>query len=161
MIIERLSPLKLIDIEPVLWNAARNRGATLAHREPVTAGVVFTIVHPVLYEKILSAEIRFAVFLPCRIAAFDHESGSRLIAMSPVQVAHDFQQADQAAAALEHLLIEILDALADPAVGRIGTGVGATEDQVSMGGTVGQRIDSCGSKIEDLGGTGELDSPGG
>ena len=41
------------------------------------------------------------------------------------------------------------------------SGIGATEDQVDMKGTVGQRIDKKGSKLEDQAGTGEQDSPGG
>ena len=41
------------------------------------------------------------------------------------------------------------------------TGIGATEKQVDMKGTVPQRIDQKGTKIEDLAGTGEGDSPGG
>jgi hypothetical protein len=37
----------------------------------------------------------------------------------------------------------------------------ATEDQMNMRGTLAPRIDRFGSKIEDLAGTGELDTPGG
>jgi hypothetical protein len=39
--------------------------------------------------------------------------------------------------------------------------VGATEDQVNMKNTVGQRIDRKGTKLEDLAGTGTQDAPGG
>ena len=41
------------------------------------------------------------------------------------------------------------------------SGIGATEDQMDMHGTVPQRTDRIGTKIEDLAGTGEQDSPGG
>jgi hypothetical protein len=41
------------------------------------------------------------------------------------------------------------------------TGIGATEDEVDMKDTVPQRIDKDGTKVEDLAGTGEQDSPGG
>ena len=41
------------------------------------------------------------------------------------------------------------------------SGIGATEDEVDMKDTVPQRIDRKGTKIEDLAGTGEQDSPGG
>jgi len=41
------------------------------------------------------------------------------------------------------------------------TGIGATEDQVDMRGTVPQRIDRKGTKIEDAAGNGEHDSAGG
>jgi hypothetical protein len=47
------------------------------------------------------------------------------------------------------------------APGAQGSGIGATEDQVDMKDTVGQRIDKRGTKLEDLAGTGEQDSPGG
>jgi hypothetical protein len=39
--------------------------------------------------------------------------------------------------------------------------IGATEDQVNMMGTVPERIDKHGTKIEDIAGTGQHDSLGG
>ena len=47
------------------------------------------------------------------------------------------------------------------APGAQGSSMGATDDQVNMTNTVGQRIDRKGTKLEDLAGTGEHDSPGG
>jgi hypothetical protein len=41
------------------------------------------------------------------------------------------------------------------------SGIGATEDQMDMRDTLPQRTDSIGTKIEDLAGTGEIDSSGG
>jgi hypothetical protein len=41
------------------------------------------------------------------------------------------------------------------------SGIGATENQMDSRDTVPQRIDKHGTKIEDLAGTGEHDSPGG
>ena len=41
------------------------------------------------------------------------------------------------------------------------SGIGATEDQIDMRGTIGQRIDNIGTKVEDEAGTGEIDSSGG
>jgi len=41
------------------------------------------------------------------------------------------------------------------------SGIGATENQMNTQGTVPQRVDSHGTKVEDLAGTGEQDSPGG
>jgi len=162
MIIQRLSPLKLSEIETALRNAAQHRGATVSGSEPLKAASVFTIVHPALYDKLLSAEIRFALFLPCRIVVLEQGDGSQLTAVSPVQVARDFHHIEVAAAvaALEHLLIDILEEL-ELAGKHIEFGLGATEDQMDVRGTVAQRIDSHGSKIEDLAGTGEQDSPGG
>jgi Domain of unknown function (DUF4342) len=47
------------------------------------------------------------------------------------------------------------------AAAHAGSGIGATDEQVDMKGTVGQRIDSHGTKLEDLGGVGEHDAKGG
>jgi hypothetical protein len=41
------------------------------------------------------------------------------------------------------------------------SGIGATEEQMDSRGTIPQRIDRKGTKIEDLAGTGQHDSPGG
>lgn len=41
------------------------------------------------------------------------------------------------------------------------SGIGATEDQMDMRDTIPQRTDSLGTKIEDLAGTGDIDSSGG
>ena len=41
------------------------------------------------------------------------------------------------------------------------TGHKSTEEQVDMAGTVGQRIDKRGTKIEDEAGNGKIDSDGG
>jgi len=154
MVIERLSTLKLVDVEPNLRNAAQRMGATVVHRELVNGAAVFSIAHPVLYERLLSTEMRFAVFLPCRVAAFEYRGGLKLIVMSPVQFARDLHHPEvaTAAAALENVLVEILVDLEHFA---------STEEQMDMRDTVAQRIDSHGSKIEDLAGTGEQDSRGG
>ena len=39
--------------------------------------------------------------------------------------------------------------------------LGATEDQMNMRATIGQRSDQVGTKIEDLAGTGSYEAPGG
>jgi hypothetical protein len=41
------------------------------------------------------------------------------------------------------------------------SGIGARESEMDVKDTIGQRIDSKGTKVEDLAGTGEGDSPGG
>jgi hypothetical protein len=41
------------------------------------------------------------------------------------------------------------------------TGIGARESEVDIQGTIGQRIDAKGTKLEDLAGNGEQDSQGG
>ena len=41
------------------------------------------------------------------------------------------------------------------------SGIGATENQMNTQGTIGQRIDKIGTKVEDEAGTGQIDSSGG
>jgi hypothetical protein len=41
------------------------------------------------------------------------------------------------------------------------SGIGATEDLMDIRGTIPQRIDNKGTKVEDEAGTGEIDSSGG
>jgi hypothetical protein len=41
------------------------------------------------------------------------------------------------------------------------SGIGARESEMDIQDTIGQRIDDKGTKLEDLAGTGEGDSPGG
>jgi hypothetical protein len=50
---------------------------------------------------------------------------------------------------------------APPTAVRRLSGIGATEDQMNIRATIPQRVDKHGTKIEDLAGTGEQDSPGG
>jgi hypothetical protein len=45
--------------------------------------------------------------------------------------------------------------------GRKLSGIGATEEQMDMRDTIPQRTDRLGTKIEDVAGTGEVDSSGG
>lgn len=169
MLLERISPLKLSDIEPLLRRAAWRHRASISAVEPAGAAVVFTILQPELYERLLSAEIRFAAFLPCRIAAFQQRDGVKLVAASPVEFARGLHRPDLAelASAAENLLAEFLEDAMRPITLAAGSGghaesaLGATEDQMNMQGTVPQRIDNRGSKVEELAGTGEQDSPGG
>jgi hypothetical protein len=118
---------------------------------------------------LLAAEVRFAALLPYHIAAFEESGSIRLAAVSPVEFARAFHrpELDAPAAAAENFLNEILDEdeaarpLTLAAGGHAESGFGATEDQMNMRGTVGQRIDNRGSKVEELAGTGEQDSRGG
>ncbi len=50
---------------------------------------------------------------------------------------------------------------APPPAARKIYGIGATEIQMNARATIPQRVDSHGTKIEDLAGTGEQDTPGG
>ena len=167
MIVERVSPLKLNYVEAALLRAVRRRRASVAAVEPAGAAIVFTIQQPDLYAMLLSAEVRFAALLPCRIAAFAAGDGVKLAAVSPVGFARSLHRPDldSLAAAAENLLNEILEDTAHPVMtaagGHAESGWGATEDQVNMRGALPQRIDKRGSKLEEIAGTGQHDSHGG
>ena len=169
MVLERISPLRLKDVELVLRRAVWRRRATVSAVEPAGKATVYSILQPDLYAKLLAAEVRFAAFLPCRIAAYEQEGVTRLAALSPVEFARTFHRPDLdgLTAAVESLLHEVLSDATRPIAAAAGTGghaesaLGATEDQMNMQGTVPQRIDSRGSKIEEMAGTGEHDSQGG
>ena len=167
MVVERVSPLKLNAVEAALRRAVRRRRASVAAVEPAGATIVFTILQPDLYSMLLSAEVRFAAFLPCRIAAYPAGDGVKLVAMSPVEFVRALPRPDLEgiATAAENLLNEILEETAHPVMAATGghaeSGWGATEDQVNMRGALPQRIDKRGSKLEEIAGTGQHDSHGG
>jgi len=167
MVIERITSLKPQDVETALRRALRRRRGSLAAVEQAGTATVFTVVQPDLYTMLLAAETRFAAMLPCRIAAFEEAGSLKLAAVSPIGFAHALGRPnlDAPAVAAENFLNEILDEAARPltlaAGGHADSGIGATEDQMNMRGTVGQRIDNRGSKVEELAGTGEQDTRGG
>jgi Domain of unknown function DUF302 len=168
-------------IEPVLKAAAHRHNArvtVVSHLgEPPAKGggvrrdaVVFSIYHQKLYEELLSADIRFAGFLPCRVAAWPDEEGVTLQAMTPSTYCRILGRADleSKAAPLDEVLRGIIEDAAKPLVAtarsRAGVGPsqwGATEDQVNMRAALPQRIDYRGTKVEDEAGTGSHDAPGG
>jgi hypothetical protein len=169
MILERISSLLLTDMEPALRRAARRRKASISAVESLGPATVFSIALPESYPELLAADIRFAALLPLRISAYEQENAVILLAASPVAFAKalDRPEVEPLAASLESLLIALLDEVKRPMVltarsgGHAESALGATEDQMNMRGTVPQRIDRRGSKVEEMAGTGEQDSPGG
>jgi hypothetical protein len=168
------STFTLDQVEAVVRAAAHRHNASLtvvSHLgEPQREAFVFTLYHSKLYSALLAADIRFAGFLPCRVAAWLEADGVMLQAMTPTQFCRILGRPDlePAAAPLDELLKQILEDAAKPltatAKSRPGAGPsqwGATEDQVNMRAALPQRIDYRGTKVEDEGGTGEHDSPGG
>jgi hypothetical protein len=169
------SSVKLEDIESVLKAAADGHNAhvtVISHlgRPHHAEALVFTFYHPKMHTALLAADIRFAGFLPCRVAAWTEGDGVMLQALAPSEFCHILGRADlePLATPLDGVLRGILeDAARHPAVAaRMRPGVetsrwGATEDQVNMQLTLPQRIDYRGTKIEDEAGTGAHDSPGG
>jgi uncharacterized protein (DUF302 family) len=131
--------------------------------------ISFTICHTELYGALLAADIRFAAFLPCRVAAIREGAGVELEAMSPKHFCRHLNRPDldRLVSTLETMLRELMeDASEAPSRGPVhlhprDESLGAREGQVSMRGSIPQRIDCHGTKIEDLAGTGDLDAPGG
>jgi uncharacterized protein (DUF302 family) len=131
---------------------------------------VFAIGQPDLTAALLAADIRFAAFLPCRIAAWSHGSGTTLSAMLPSEFWRLLKRPDleRLVSPLETLLRDVMDEAARTPADAAPTerhgdssGPGATEAQVNLRGSVPQRIDSKGTKVEDMAGTGSHDSSGG
>lgn len=173
----------LESIEPALRNAAQRHGANvisvihlgqlLRAKRPKGAqdAVIFTLCQADLSAALLAEDIRFAAFVPCRIAAFEQGGVVTLEAASPVEVCGLLQRPDLEtfAGVLDTALRAIMEEAAQPvapathapaAERRLSAGT-ATEDQVYPRGSVPQRIDCHGTKVEELAGTGEHDSRGG
>ena len=175
---------KLYEIEALLRQAAQRHGAGIqqvssvgqllrekGHRTAHDA-IIFALSQPDLYAALLDADIRFAAFLPCRIAACEQAGHITLQTVSPREFSRilDRPGLDELVLSLETSLCQIMEEAAQPgaAAGAATgshfvhqSGLGATESQVNVQGTLGQRIDRHGSKIEDLAGTGKHDAPGG
>jgi uncharacterized protein (DUF302 family) len=176
------SEQKLTAIEPALRQAAQRHGANVIsaihlghllrdkHLANAQDAFVFTIYQPDLSAALLEADMRFAAFVPCRIAAYEHGERVTLEAFPPSEGCRLLNRPDleRLALLLDKALGEIMEeaarpvvAAAHPAATGVRSGVGATEEQVNVRGMVPQRIDRRGTKVEDVAGTGEHDSPGG
>ncbi len=168
-------------IEPALLHAAQRRGLnvlSVIHVGQLLTGaaadasqdaVVFTVCRPDVSAALLAADIRFANFVPCRIAALDKGGAVTLESMTPGEICGLLGRPDLVgvAAPLEKFLVEMLEEAAQPGVAAhdrtaaAAAGPGATEGMVSARGFVPQRIDCKGTKIEELAGTGQHDASGG
>ncbi len=164
------------EIEPVLRAAAQRHNSTvlvISHLATLPGGrdaFSFTLGHTKLYSALLAADMRFAVFLPCRVAAWKEADGVVLEALSPVDYCRLLGRSDleSLVVPLERDLRDILEDAAAPMTMSARTrpetspsAWGATEDQVNMRMALPQRIDCRGTKVEEEGGTGSHDAPGG
>ena len=176
------STVKFEAIELVLKTVAQGHNSSVlvvshlgpSHQDGSAGGphdaFVFTLCHSKLYTALLAADIRFAGFLPCRVAAWPDAGGVMLEAMTPSEYCQILDRTDLVplAAPLEKALRDILEDASQPlavsARGRPGARPStwaATEDQVNMRDTLPQRVDCRGTKVEEEGGTGAHDAPGG
>ncbi len=171
---------RLDAIGSALRKAAHRHGASVqgeVHigqhlRTPRRDALSFSISAPELYSALLEAEIRMSLFLPCRVAAYTAAGGVELETVSPLDFCRVLNRPDLTplAAPLESLLRAIMEDAATEAPAAMpaeraapgaGSSLGATEEQMNARGAIPQRIDAHGTKVEDLGGTGEHDTQGG
>jgi uncharacterized protein (DUF302 family) len=172
---------KLEEMEAAFCRVAQRHGAHVIAVTPLGAllseevrrvahdAISYTICHMELYGALLTADIRFSAFLPCRISANRHGDGVTLETMSPKHFCQHLNRSDldRLVAPLETMLHELMEeaakpiALHPPHLQQADMSLGAREGQVSMRGSLPQRIDCRGTKIEDLAGTGKIDAPGG
>ena len=167
-------------IEAALRHAAQHEGSSVlsvihvGQHLPESASAedafVFSICAGELYAALLAADIRISAFLPCRIAAYSEGGRTILATASPLDLCRPLNRADLAPllTPLEALLRRIMEGAAAPraaaaaaVAGAHTGGLGATEDQMSVRGSIPQRIDCRGTKVEDLAGTGTYDAQGG
>lgn len=174
------STYTLEQIESAICRAAQHHGARVVSTtrfRPLLSGessaperaVTFTLVHTEIYRELLDADVRFASLLPCRIAALQHGDGVMLETISPASFSSLLEGASSPRwiAPLETLLREIIEEMAEaPSIPAqkarsAASTLGAREGQGRMAGSIPQRVDALGTKIEDIAGTGKVDAPGG
>ena len=117
--------------------------------------ITFTMCFSDLYAPLLRADIRFAAFLPSRIAACARKDGTFLEALSPREYCRMIhrQEIEPLAGSLEDMLrLVMVEAAGEHR---------ATEDMINMRAALPQRIDCHGTKVEELAGTGVHDAQGG
>lgn len=127
--------------------------------------IVFTLCFPSLYTPLLRSDIRFAAFLPSRVAACAVASGTFLEAIPPREYCNLLHrpEVEPLAAALGETLRVVMEEASHghAKISDQPAEHASTEDQVNMRATVPQRIDCRGTKVEELAGTGVPDTQGG
>jgi uncharacterized protein (DUF302 family) len=126
--------------------------------------LTFTLCFSAQYAPMLRADVRFAAFLPARIAVWARGESVFLEAVSPREWARLLHrpELEPLAVPLESVLLLVMeDAAHRPSHAAPEAGYRATEDMVNMGAALPQRIDCHGTKLEELAGTGVHDAQGG
>jgi len=138
------------------------------HRLEEADAMIFTLCFSSLYAPLLRSDIRFAAFVPSRIAVWAKAGGVFLETISPREYCRLLHrpEVEPLAASLEDILRLVMEETAHgrpreaEASGVLGDHR-ATEDQINMRAALPQRIDCHGTKVEELAGTGVHDSQGG
>lgn len=166
------SALPMAAVEASLRRAVeRHHTRLIAVNRPGGSHIVtWSVSQPALEAELLDADPRFAVFLPLRIAARPLDEGCALESVSPCELAALFHREDleKLTRRAERWLRDLMEESSRPvAAARAASAtispfsLGAREDQVNLRDTVPPRIDSRGSKVEDIAGTGQQDTQGG
>jgi hypothetical protein len=147
------------------YAAERHGGSVLSASRMGGEALTFTLCLPDLYAPLLAADVRFAAFLPSRIAACAHGGAMTLETFSPREFCRLLHrpELEPLAVPLEDALRDIMQEVAQP-MARTASAQSehcATEEQVNMRAAVPQRIDCHGTKIEELAGVGTHDAQGG
>jgi hypothetical protein len=123
---------------------------------------VQTLCFQNLYAELLRADVRFAAFLPLRVAVYEKAGSTMLESVSPRECCRILHRPDlePAALRLEQRLRSVMERAALTAAQGPETHQ-ATEEQINMRAALPQRVDCRGTKIEELAGTGAVDSQGG
>lgn len=176
-----ISAYPLPEMEAAVARAVQRHGGSVlavthlgqlleSERPAANDALVFTLCFQSIYRALLAADIRFAALLPCRIAAVADGDHVTVETLSPRGFCQMVNRPDleRLAAPLETLLKGLLDALTHRATAAAHPihppghyTLGATEDQMNMRGSIPQRIDCKGTKVEDLAGVGKHDAAGG
>jgi len=129
---------------------------------------VFTVCFSDLYTPLLRADIRFAAFLPSRIAVCARGDSVSLEAVAPREYCRMLHrpEIEPLAIPLEDTLRLVMEEAAHrlhraTEAGGVAAEHPATEDQVNMRAALPQRVDCRGTKVEELAGVGGHDSQGG
>ena len=125
----------------------------------------FTVCLSDLYAPLLSADNRFAAFLPSRIAARAQGGATFLETISPKEFCRIIHrpELEPLTVPLEAALRAIMEEVAVPMAQSAAAHAERcpTEDQINMRAALPQRIDCRGTKVEELGGVGGHDAQGG
>lgn len=180
--LQLVSPHQVEEVKLFLRRAVERRGAgvqvlSAADVFPRPSGgrqadlTIFLIVHHDIYNELLATDLRLVASLPWRIAVWRDGDATRLASESPREWRRltDRPDLDPLLESLETSLRELMQEAAQSTVpvhhetakAAPPAAHKSTEEQVNMRGTVPQRIDKRGSKVEDLAGTGKHDAPGG
>jgi uncharacterized protein (DUF302 family) len=159
---------RLDQVEIGMRHAAERHGAVLHSVTHVGEAVVFNLGLDELYTALLRLDYRFAAFLPLRVAACAQGAGVSLQALSPREFCRILHrpELEPAVAPLEEVLRGVMEEAAQAHLTASGTAserfdTQTTEDQVNMRAALPQRIDSHGTEVEELAGTGAHDAQGG